>query len=315
MIRAIVAFLASVLTGIQALLIVTGREGICLNEGCEIVDSFPKLPPLYFNIAGSVFFLILFWCFIKGRKGSEYWHQFAKILLLAGLAGEGVLLFFQYSIVAAFCSYCLIISSIILLLNILCGIRQLFTSVIVFIAVFAMLSTLELRGVSSSNISLDAGSYAQIGEEVEGAELYLFFSETCEHCENVISTIGEDNRCNIRFNPIERIDQFSLPGSRRLSDYDPGINAAFLKGLNIKEIPVLVAREQGRIVILKGESRIKKYLDDECTGEEERIYDETSQVTGSGYEFLPGLNPLNEGCSVDTDCEEIDGEKQPEKVL
>ncbi len=59
MIRAIVAFLASVLTGVQAFLIVTGREGICLNDGCEVVDSFPHLPPLYFNIAGFVFFMIL----------------------------------------------------------------------------------------------------------------------------------------------------------------------------------------------------------------------------------------------------------------
>ena len=140
MIRAIVAFLAGVLTAVQALLIVAGREGICLNEGCEIVDKFPKLPSLYFNIAGCIFFFILSWCFLKGRKGPEYWHQFAEVLLLTGLAGQGVLLFFQYSIVTAFCSYCLIIFSTILLLNFLCGVRQLFTSVTIFIAVFAMLS-------------------------------------------------------------------------------------------------------------------------------------------------------------------------------
>ena len=128
MIRAIVAFLASVLTGVQAFLIIAGRDGICLNEGCEVVDSIPKLPPLYFNIAGFVFFLVLSWCFLKGRRGSKYWHQFAKILLLAGCAAEGVLFFYQYSIVSVFCSYCLIILSIILLLNILSGLRQLFTS-------------------------------------------------------------------------------------------------------------------------------------------------------------------------------------------
>ncbi len=304
MIRAIVAFLASVLTGVQALLIVAGREGICLNEGCEIVDSFPKLPPLYFNIVGCFFFLVLFWCFLKGRKGSEYWHQFAKLLLLAGLAGEAVLFFFQYSIVTAFCSYCLIISSIILLLNILCGVRQLFTSVIIFVAVFSMLSTLELRGVSSQNMSLDTGSYARVGEEIEGSEMYLFFSETCEHCENVISTISEDNRCDIRFNPIDRIDHFPLPGSRQLSDYDPTVNTLFLKSLDIKEIPVLVAREQERIVVIGGEGRIKKYLNDECLGGEESMYYETSQATNPAYTYLPVPNQLEEGCSVESDCEE-----------
>ncbi len=311
MIRAIVAFLAGVLTAVQALLIVAGREGICLNEGCEIVDSFPKLPPLYFNIAGCIFFFILFWCFLKGRKGSDYWHQFAKVLLLAGLAGEAVLLFFQYSIVTAFCSYCLIISSIILLLNILCGVRQLFTSVTIFIAVFAMLSTLELKGVSSPDMSLDAGSYARIGEENDGSQMYLFFSETCEHCENVISIIDEDNRCNIRFNPIDRIDHFSLPGSHRLSEYDPGVNTLFLKSLDIKEIPVLVAREQERTVVLGGEGRIKKYLTDECLSRGESIYNETSQTTGSSYAYIiPGLNQQNEGCSVESDCEEDEADQQ-----
>ncbi len=312
MIRAIIAFLASILTGVQGFLIVAGREGICLNEGCEIVDSFPKLPPLYFNIAGFVFFLTLFWCFLKGRKGSEYWHRFAKLLLLAGLAGEAVLLFFQYSIVTAFCSYCLIIFSIILLLNILCGLRQLFTSVILFIAVFVMLSTLELRAVSSPNMSLDFGSYAQVGEKTGGAELYLFFSETCVHCENVISVIGEENRCNIRFNPIEQIDFFSLSGSKRFLNYDPTVNSVFLKSLNIKEVPVLVAREQEKIVVLKGEGRIKKYLNDECTVREESTYGESSQEVGSGYEYLLGQNQLEDGCLVESDCEEVETEEQLE---
>jgi len=311
MIRAIVAFLASVLTGVQAFLIVTGRDGICLNDGCEVVDSFPHLPPLYFNIAGFVFFMILSWCFFKGRDGSKYWYQFAKLLLSAGLAAEAVLFFFQYSIVSAFCSYCLIIFSIIFLLNILCGLRQLFTSVILFIAVFAMLSTLQLRGVTSIDVSLDAGSYARIGEETEGVELYLFFSETCEHCENVISTIGEDNSCNIRFNPVEKIDHFSLPGSTRFSEYDPRVNTLFLKSLNIKEIPVLVIREQERILVLQGEGRIKRYLNDECLGVEKRVYSETSQTTGPEYGYLPVPNTLEEGCSVDSDCEESSQGQQP----
>ncbi len=315
MIRAIVAFLASVLTGVQAFLIATGQDGICLNEGCEIVDSFPKLPPLYFNIAGFVFFLVLSWCFLKGRKGSEYWYSFAKLLLLAGFAAEAVLFFFQYSVLAAFCSYCLIIFSIIFLLNILSGLRQLFTSVILFISVFAMLSTLELSGAPSFEVSLDTGSYARIGEETKEVELYLFFSETCEHCENVISIIDEHNSCNIRFNPVGKIDHFSLPGSTRFPDYNPRVNTLFLKSLNLKEIPVLVIREQERIVVLNGEGRIKTYLNDECLGVEKRIYNETSQTTGPGYGYLPVPNSVEEGCSVESDCEESDQGGQVQKIF
>ncbi len=306
MIRAIVAFLASVLTGVQAVLIIIGKDGICLNEGCKIVDTYPKIPPLYFNAAGFVFFLILFCCFINGRKGSEYWHRFAKLLLLAGLAAEAVLIFFQYSIVTAFCSYCLIIFSCILLLNLLCGLRQFFSSMTVFIAVFVMLLSLELRAVSNSDMSLDTGSYAVIGEENEGGVHYLFFSETCEHCENVLSVIEDDNnRCNIRFNPIDRINGFSLLDSKRYSDYDPGVNIAFLKSLKLTEIPVLVVTEQEKIVVLKGEGRIKKYLDEQCLGEEEADFSGTSQTAGSYQEYLSDSNQLEEGCSVEEDCEKL----------
>jgi len=303
MIRAITAFLATILTGLQAVLLIIGKDGICLNEGCRIVDSFPKLPPLYFNIAGAIYFCILFWCFLKGRKGSEYWHRFAKLLLLAGLATEAVLLFFQYSIVTAFCSYCLIIFSFIFLLNILCGLRHLFSSLVISVSVFVMLSSLQLRAVSTSDMSLAGGSFARIGEESENGMLYLFFSETCEHCENVISIINENNRCDLRFNPVEYIDHFSLTKSSRFANYDPKINVAFLKSLNIKEIPVLVATEQERVVVLKGEGRIKKYLEEQCLSGEEVDYSGTSQTVGSDFGYLPVLNPAEEGCSVEEDCE------------
>jgi len=303
MIRAIVAFLASVLTGVQAVLIVIGKDGICLNEGCKIVDTYPKVPPLFFNAAGCIFFLILFCCFIKGREGSEYWHRFAKLMLLAGLAAEAVLIFFQYSIVTAFCSYCLIIFSFIVLLNLLCGLRQFFSSMVVFAAVFVMLLSLELRAVSSSDLSLDGGSYAEIGEESDGAAHYLFFSETCEHCENVLSLIEENNSCNIRFNPIDQINHFSLPGSRLSAGYDSEVNITFLKSLNITEIPVLVAIGQEKVVVLKGEGGIKKFLNEHCRGEEEIDFSETSQATDSYKDYIPGLNQLEEGCSVDEDCE------------
>ncbi len=56
MIRALIAFMAAILTAVQAFLIVTGGNQICLNAGCEIVDKYTKVPPLYFNIAGCLFF-------------------------------------------------------------------------------------------------------------------------------------------------------------------------------------------------------------------------------------------------------------------
>ena len=120
-----------------------------------------------------------------------------------------------------------------------------------------------------------------------------------------------NNSCNIRFNPVEKIDHFSLPGSTRFSEYDPRVNTLFLKSLNIKEIPVLVIREQERILVLQGEGRIKRYLNDKCLSVEKRIYSETSQTTGPEYGYLPVPNTLEEGCSVDIDCEESSQGQQP----
>ncbi|MBW1636567.1 MAG: hypothetical protein JRC87_02560 [Deltaproteobacteria bacterium] len=301
MIRAIVAFSGAVLTGLQIVLLVIGREGICLNEGCKIVDGFPKLPPLYYNVAGCAYFLVLFFCFLKGRRGSAGWNQFCGVLLLAGIASEAALLFFQYSIVGAFCSYCLIIFSLILLLNILSGLRQIFVSALIFTAVFAVLLSLDLKAVSSSGTSLDAGSYARAGEESRYPSLYLFFSETCPHCEKVIEAIGSDNTCAIRFNPVDRIEHFSLPGTSLFPGYDPGVNVGFLKNLHIEEIPVLVAMEQERTVILQGESRIIAYLSEHCLGGEEIDYGGGSQMTGRSFDYLPQTQ-VEEGCSVEEDC-------------
>lgn len=306
MIRAIVALLACILTGVQAVFIIMGKDGICLNEGCKIVDTYPKVPPIFFNSAGFIFFLILFICFVNGRKGSEYWHRFAKLLLLTGLAAEGVLVFFQYSIVTAFCSYCLIIFSLILLLNLLCGLRQFFSSMMVFSVVFVMLLSLELRAVSNSDMSLDTGSYAAIGEESEEVVHYLFFSETCEHCENILSLMEDNNKCSFRFNPIDRINHFSLSDSSLYPEYDPGVNISFLKSLKITEIPVLVVAGQERVVVLKGEGRIRKYLDEQCLRKEEIDVNGTSQNAGSYRDYLNDSNQLEGGCSVEEDCGKLE---------
>ena len=136
MIRATIAFLASILTAIQALYIYIKGQTICFSNGCAIVDSMTAVSPFYFNIAGLVFFQVLFWCLLWGRDGSEFWHKFARLLLLAGLCSEAVLVFFQYSIAGVFCSYCLVILAVIVLLNMLSGLRQILRGIVLFSAVY-----------------------------------------------------------------------------------------------------------------------------------------------------------------------------------
>ena len=79
MIRIIVAFLASVLTGVQTYLIYTQGKAFCFNSGCEIVESLTVVPSLYFNVAGFLFFQLIFWCLLWGRNGSDSSLENAKV--------------------------------------------------------------------------------------------------------------------------------------------------------------------------------------------------------------------------------------------
>jgi len=310
MIRAILAFLASVITAVQAFFIYVKGQTICFNNGCAIVDSLTTISPLYFNIAGFVFFQILFWCLLWGRDGSEHWHKFARLLLSAGLSTEAVLIFFQYSIAGVFCSYCMVIFSVIVLLNVLSGFRQIFRGIVLFSAVMAGCLVVQFRADGGAGASLDAGSVAVVAGEKNEAKLYLFFSSTCTHCENVIESLRGDNSCTIHFNPIERIQTFAFPEAERFVEYNPGINLNFMNSLAIKEIPVLVSIEQQRTLVLKGERQIIDYLKDTCRKSKEVDYGGSSSVPPISYQNIPGLdNQQDDACPVTGECDpEVSGE-------
>jgi len=306
MIRLIIALLASVLTGVQTYLIYTQGQGYCFNEGCEIVESLTKVPALYFNVAGFFFFQVVFWCLLWGRKGSEYWLKFARIMLMAGLMAEAVLLFFQHSIAQAYCSYCLIVCGCIVLLNVLSGLRQVFRGLVLASAVLVACFSLEFNVGGAGPQPLDHGVIASVAGETGRPSMHLFFSATCPHCEEVIEALDGGNVCAMNFNPIEHLDSFHFSGAEIRPDYDPSVNLGFLKNLSINEVPVLVAYEEGGIQVIKGKTRILSYLGEECRQEVSIDY-------STGYSSSPAINYtetsgfLNleeEGCSVDEDCED-----------
>jgi uncharacterized membrane protein len=312
MVRAIIAFLASVFVGAQTYFMYIGEKGICFNDGCEIVDSLTRISPLYFNIAGLILFQTLFWLFLLGRGDSEFWHKIARLLLLAALAAEAVLIYFQHMVAGDFCSYCLVVFALILLLNLLCGPRQMFRGVVIFSAV--MISAYSLRFGSptagGSGQPLDAGSIAAAEGDPGRPQLHLFFSAACPHCEKVIEGLREENLCSIRFNPVEELVGFSFPGAKIFDQYQPEINLALLKTLSISEIPVLVAAEAGTTTLLRGEGRIGQYLDEKCRrARPQPDLRGSSQLSSpSGYGFtLPQLPATEDACTVVTGCAEEEG--------
>lgn len=319
MIRAIIAFLASVLTAAQAFFIYTGGKTICFSNGCAIVDSLTNVSPLYFNIAGFLFFQALFWSLLWGRDGSEHWHKLARLLLLAGLCAEAVLVFFQYAIVTVFCSYCMLIFACIVLLNVLSGLRQIFRGIVLFSAVMVACFSLQFGRAAGSGGSLDEGSMAMVAGEKQEVKLYLFFSSTCAHCEKVIQALQEENNCTLHFNPIERIENFAFPGSRFSAEYQPEINISFLNSLSLKEIPVLVAMEQQNTKVLRGEQRIRHYLDETCRETTAVDYSGTSSAAPTASTNIPGMtlpgleNQDKDACPVDTECAPLPPEEAVKK--
>ena len=279
-------------------------EILCLNEGCQIVERLTRVPPVLFNLAGALYFTGIFWFLWRGRDGQRRWLNLARLLLLAGMAAEGVLVAFQHYISEAFCSYCLVIFGCILLLNILAGARQLLLASTAFAAVLLAFSSLQFKAVGDG-ATLAAGSMAEIGRKGTSAQLYLFFSSSCPHCEEVIATLDAGMTCNIRFNPVEKVGALRLPGVLALPSYQTEVNGAFLKSLAIEEIPVLLAESGREMTILRGKQRILAYIAENCR--KATVPDATSGTSPArpSADLKYGQPATqDESCSVNNDCPE-----------
>jgi len=296
----------TVLTGLQVLLIFSQGEGICLNEGCEIVDALTLIPPLYFNIAGFIFFFLLSIGLGRARKGSELWQRFVSLLLLAGLCIEAVLVCFQFYITELFCSYCLIILALVVLANMFMGIRQIFRGIVLFSAIFMAFSSLDFSPGNATSYSLEDGSLASLKTESSDTRMYLFFSSSCRYCEDIIESMREEFTCNVNFNPVDQIESFIFPGAVNTKRYEPTINVNFLKHLNISEVPVLVVHHSDTTTILSGSQAISNYLEKNCRGrapDGTPVVEPELQSSGESSVTIP-LPPLDDGCSVLEECEE-----------
>lgn len=310
MLQAILAFLATVLTAVQSLLLYTEGKIICFNSGCEIIESLTTVPPLVFNLFGFVFFFMLFWCFYLGRTGSEYWLRFAKLLLMAGLVAEAVLLFFQYKVAKVYCPYCLTILALVVLLNLLCGMRQIFRSVVLCSAVLLACFSLQFNVGGVASAPLSEGVIARLQGESDRTELHLFFSKSCVYCEKVIDTLRNGNQCSVAFNPIENMDDFVFSGATFSDSYDPAANLGFLKSLSLTGIPVLVTKDGGVVSVLSGGDTIQSYLEENCLqSSREQSLDHIDSMSAGDNSYTQFLNPQQQGddnCSVDEECKEVE---------
>lgn len=303
----VIALAGSIVTLIQIFLIAGKHDGICLNDGCKVVDSLTTVDPIIINLGGFLFFQAVFWGLWVVRKDNSK-QYLVHALLLAGLAAEGVLVSFQHYIAETFCSYCLIIFSLIFLLNIVAGIRHLVAGASVFIAVVLGFSSLQFGGGGDIFEKLDSGTYAKLGDAGEEKN-FLFFSSSCHYCEEVIASLDGKSSCSVSFNPLDTIAVFPLKQVEISDEYRVSVNKKVLSALGIEQIPTLLIVQQGERRVLTGAGKIQQYLADQCIpeltateSESEKPIGQSSNVysPAGGLDLLP---PLDDGCSVATDCD------------
>ena len=302
------ALIGTLLTGAQDLFIHYQGEGICFNHGCRVVDSLTTVDPLLFNIAGFIFFLLVTIGLNQARKGSDLWKRFVSLILLAALAAEGILLAFQILVSQVFCSYCLIILTLIVLANIFLGPKQIFKGMVIFGAVLLASFSLDYRSINAGLEPLESGTmarYQPADSTAPGRRLFLFFSSSCTHCENVIEGLQDNRACTINFNPVDRIDSFSFPGAVATDGYNHKVNLRYLKQFGIEEIPVLAEQTESSITLVQGEQEISRFLRQQCGQAAGPATDQgTDILSGAQSSEIAPLLPGNDGCSIAEDCEE-----------
>jgi len=295
------ALFASVLIAGQIGFTLYQGTPFCLNEGCKIVGKLTKVSPLVFDVAGLVFFQVVYWGLRSARGEMRRLPQFIKILLLTALAVEAVLIGFQYLVAQAFCAYCLGIFAFIVLLNLLLGLRQIVPGMLIFAATALALISLNLSQSTPGKQAFTAGVFATRPGLSTSPEHYLFYSSTCAHCEKVIASLKNNARATISFNPIDQVTTIDLPNTTRTASYSPVLNKALLTSLGIDEIPVLMTRTLDGWIIRRGEAAILAALS---------LPPQTGTTGQSGYStapdsrqqpVIPGIDS-SDGCQVSSDC-------------
>ncbi len=295
---------ASLVVAVQIIYILATGSTLCPNEGCELVEKLTTLPPLFINILGLLYFQTVFWSHRYLKKKSSGRFDFMDLLLLAGLAAEGVLLAYQLFVARTFCGYCLLIFFFVLLLNLLNGRRQSIVGVSTLSAIVFAFSLLSFSstGVFSQPFVLESGSYGLKSCAQPSKEIFLIFSSDCTHCLKVIEALENCNSCNFYLNPVEKLKSFELEGLELKSSYSPAINRLILKLLGIGEVPVLVVKNANGFSFIKGENSILAYVRRACFDSHPVLY--LDQSLQHPDEEMTVLTEDGGECSVELDCED-----------
>jgi uncharacterized membrane protein len=299
----IIALGATILTAFQAALLLAGRSSVCINDGCRIVDELAKVSPLYFNLAGLLYFQLIFWSlrWFNRRPGRRF--DWPAIFLLAGLVGESVLLSYQLVVAKVICSYCIIVFAFVVALNILHGRRQIVYGLAIIVASILSFNTLSFTSanVSSNSFSLDQGVYGIKTCTHPSKQLFLIFSFNHPQCINVLEALQNCTSCDLYLNPIDQVAAPPLVGIDQRESYNPEINRAILSIFGIDQVPVLLAKNLNGYTFISGEDQIINYVQQACYTEDPLMYLESSMPEKNKIDLF---TETDDECSVEINCEE-----------
>lgn len=298
------ALAGSFFTLIQLFLLLFKQDTICFNDGCAIVETMTTFSPIIFNLAGFLFFQAIFWTLYYTKLKDSYWPILSQTLLLAGLAAEGVLVGYQNFVVQVFCSYCLVIFGVVVFLNLLQGMKHILFGISIFLAIQIGFASLQFNTPNQEGFVLDKGVFTTMEAPDQDKQFYLFFSSTCEHCEEVIHSLEEFPRYPIHFNPVDTVTKMPIPGEFKLTEYDSKVNVSFLSTFGINEIPVLMVKDGDDFSVIRGKNQIIETIKTNCYPEEISLdsLEGTSPVDFSLEQLAP-QEPAEEGkCIIGDDC-------------
>ena len=299
----VIALGATLLTAVQTVLPLVGQSAVCLNDGCQTVDELTKVSPIYLNLMGVVYFQLVFWSLRWFYRKPGRKIDWPAIFLLAGLVGESVLLSYQLVVAQIICSYCIIVFSIVVLLNILQGRRQIAYGLAILVASILPFITLSFTATnaSSDSFSLDQGVYGVKTCTHPSKQLFLIFSFDCPHCINVLEALENCSSCDLYLNPIDQVASPPLVGIDQREAYDPQINRAILSLFGIEEVPVLLAKNMNGYTFISGENQIINYVQQACYSEEPLLYLESRMPEKNKIDLFM---ESNDECSIEINCEE-----------
>lgn len=276
-------------------------EPLCLNDGCKVVEKLTRFSPLVFNVVGLLFFQTIYWGLRAAKGERRRLPSFVPMLLLAALAAEAILTGFQYWAAHTFCAYCLTILALIVLLNVLLGLRQLLSGVLMAATAALAFASLDLHQPVPGQQAFTAGVFASRPGGSKFPEHYLFYASTCAHCEQVIAALRSNGRVTVHFNPIDRVTAIDLPQTTTNPAYAPEVNKALLTSLAIDEIPVLMTKTSDGWLIRRGETAILAALA-LSPRTETGSRPSGASATPNAQSAIPGLDG-SDGCRVSSpDC-------------